>query len=94
MGITYDLKLGPSDPDMPEIWSYSRQDRSDKPSDLGTIYQILEWDPLILGPKETIHDLLRELAHAASCGCEGCSRRIEGTYAAWQSRRKENEDVI
>lgn len=39
-------------------------------------YVVIDHDPKALLPGETLNDMLRDLTHAAGCGCKGCKHRI------------------
>ena len=69
-----------------EIEAYPRDDMK-PPTDLGVLYGVISWDERA---GEDLHELLGDLVHAASCGCEGCADRINGSHQKYRDKVKED----
>ena len=73
------------------IAAYERFNGGCAAADKDVVYRITMWDPRIAWKKESLGDVLGDIQHAVSCGCQSCYGRIQGRWENFYQQTEEWE---
>jgi hypothetical protein len=70
------------------VTASAREGQPTRLSDSGVEYIVTDHDPKALLPGETLMAILKDLIHAAECGCMGCQYRVDSRLRHYREETK------